>query len=66
MTGPDGDRSPGWWRVLAVDAPRRLEFDLGDPNIPTVTTRVSIDPRPGGGARMTIQTTFPRARPWTN
>ncbi|HSJ74141.1 MAG TPA: SRPBCC domain-containing protein [Miltoncostaeaceae bacterium] len=30
MTGPDGDRSPGWWRLLALDAPRRLEFDLGD------------------------------------
>lgn len=26
MTGPDGERSRGWWRVTTVDAPRSLEF----------------------------------------
>jgi len=59
VTGPEGDRSPGWWRILAVDAPHRLEFDLGDPNMPTVTIRVSVDERTNGGARMAIETTFP-------
>src|SRR5688572_8313393 len=29
MTGPDGDKAHGWWRVLAVDAPCRLEVDDG-------------------------------------
>ncbi len=29
MTGPEGDRHYGWWQILAVDAPRRLEFDDG-------------------------------------
>jgi uncharacterized protein YndB with AHSA1/START domain len=59
VTGPDGGRSPGWWRVLAVDAPHRLEFDLGDPNIPTVTVRVSVDERTNGGTRMVIEATAP-------
>jgi uncharacterized protein YndB with AHSA1/START domain len=59
VTGPEGDRSPGWWRILAVDAPRRLQFDLGDPDIPTVTVSVSVDARTKGGTRMTIETTFP-------
>jgi uncharacterized protein YndB with AHSA1/START domain len=59
VTGPDGDRSPGWWRVLAVDAPRRLAFDLGDPNMPTVTVRVSLDRRAHGGTRMVVETAFP-------
>ena len=56
MTGPEGDKSRGWWRVLAVDAPRRLEFedgfadDAGNPNpdMPTMTIRVALDEQPGG------------------
>ena len=59
VTGPDGERSPGWWDVLAVDAPRRLEFHLGDPRIPTVTVRVRVDGRTGGGTRMAIEASFP-------
>jgi uncharacterized protein YndB with AHSA1/START domain len=26
MTGPTGDQPHGWWRVLELDAPRRLVF----------------------------------------
>ena len=26
MTGPDGDRSPGIWRITAVDPPTSLEY----------------------------------------
>jgi uncharacterized protein YndB with AHSA1/START domain len=29
MTGPEGDRAHGWWEIVAVDAPRRLDFDEG-------------------------------------
>lgn len=67
MTGPEGDRAHGWWRVISVDAPRRLEFeegfahDVGVPNhdLPTMTIRVTLDDRPEGGTRMVIETTFP-------
>jgi uncharacterized protein YndB with AHSA1/START domain len=58
VTGPDGQRSPGWWGVLAVDAPQRLEFDLGDPNMPTVRIRVTVDERTGGGTRLVVEATF--------
>ena len=67
MTGPEGDQPRGWWRVLAVDAPRRLEFedgfadDAGDPNpdMPTMIIRVTLDAQPDGGTRMAVETTFP-------
>jgi uncharacterized protein YndB with AHSA1/START domain len=29
MTGPEGDKHRGWWRVLSVDPPHRLEFEDG-------------------------------------
>jgi uncharacterized protein YndB with AHSA1/START domain len=67
MTGPAGDQARGWWRVLAVDAPRRLEFedgfadDAGNPNpdMPTMTIRVALSEQPEGLTRMNIETTFP-------
>jgi uncharacterized protein YndB with AHSA1/START domain len=67
MTGPEGDKSRGWWRVVAVEAPHRLEFedgfadDAGDPNpdMPTTTTRVTLEERPSGGTRMAVESTFP-------
>ena len=69
MTGPEGDKPHGWWRVTAVDAPRRLEFEDGfaddsgapDPKMPSMTMVVTLDDRPGGGTRMVIVTTFPSA-----
>lgn len=68
MTGPEGDRAHGWWHVLAVDAPRHLEFEDGfaddagapNPDLPTMTIRVTLD-EVRGGTRMTIETTFPSA-----
>lgn len=67
MTGPEGDRHRGWWRILAVDAPRRLEFEDGfadaagdpDPDLPVMTVRVTLDEEPGGATRMTVETRFP-------
>ena len=29
MTGPEGDKHHGWWRIAEVDAPRRLRFADG-------------------------------------
>ena len=67
MTGPEGDQPRGWWRVLAVDAPHRLEFqdgfadEAGEPNpdMPTMNVRVTLSEQPDGGTRMTTETTFP-------
>ena len=67
MTGPEGDKAHGWWRVIAVEAPNRLEFEDGfaddegkpNPDLPTTTIRVSIDAQPSGATRMAIETTFP-------
>lgn len=67
MTGPDGDRSRGWWQVLAAEPPHRLEFndgfadDSGAPNdaMPTMTMVVTLTDRNGGGTVMAIETRFP-------
>jgi uncharacterized protein YndB with AHSA1/START domain len=67
MTGPDGERPHGWWRVISAEPPHVLEFedgfadDAGEPNpeMPTMIMRVTIAERPGGGSRMAIETRFP-------
>jgi uncharacterized protein YndB with AHSA1/START domain len=67
MTGPDGDKSHGWWQVLAVEPPNRLELkdgfadDGGTPDdaMPTTTAVVTLTARDGGGTLMTIETRFP-------
>jgi uncharacterized protein YndB with AHSA1/START domain len=66
MTGPEGDKPRGWWRILSVDAPHRLEFedgfadDAGQPNpdMPTMIMRVTLDDS-GDATRMVIETSFP-------
>jgi uncharacterized protein YndB with AHSA1/START domain len=67
MTGPEGDQPRGWWRILTVDAPNRLELEdgfadeHGDPNdeLPVSTMRLDLTERAGGGTTMTIVTRFP-------
>lgn len=67
MTGPEGDQHRGWWRVLAVAAPHHLEFEDGfaddageaNPDMPTMTIRLTLDEQADGGTRMAIETTFP-------
>lgn len=66
MTGPDGATPRGWWRVLAVEAPHRLEFEDGfaddsgapDPDMPTATMRVTLTEH-AERTRMSIEVTFP-------
>jgi uncharacterized protein YndB with AHSA1/START domain len=66
MTGPDGDKAHGWWRIVAVDPPRGLEFEDGfgdDPGsapaeLPVMRMRVRLEERPAG-TLMTIETQFP-------
>ena len=67
MTGPEGDRYYGWWRVLTVEAPHGLEFEDGfadeagnpNPKMPTTATRVILTEGTSGVTTMSIETTFP-------
>lgn len=66
MTGPEGDRHDGWWRVLQVDPPKTLEIEDGfsdadgvpNQNMPVSRMHVGLTERDGGGTRVRIRTTF--------
>ncbi len=66
MTGPEGDRHRGWWRVRAVDPPRTLEFEDGfadadgkpSPDTPTAVIRVVLSELAGDATQMTITTAW--------
>lgn len=66
MTGPEGEKVRGWWKFIAVDAPRSFQIedgfadDDGNPNLesPITLMRVDLEPREGGGTNMTILSTF--------
>lgn len=65
MTGPEGDKHRGWWRIASVDAPTSLEFTDGfadadgvpSADMPTTTTRVTLTER-DGGTRMEMRSAF--------
>jgi uncharacterized protein YndB with AHSA1/START domain len=65
MTGPEGEKSRGWWRVTLVDPPRSLEFtdgfanQDGTPNteLPTIAVQVQLSEY-GGGTRMDLRFVF--------
>ncbi|MEU8651557.1 SRPBCC domain-containing protein [Streptomyces sp. NPDC048737] len=65
MTGPEGDKHRGWWRVTSVTPPASLEFTDGfaDPDgtpstaMPTTTVRVRLTGH-DGGTRMEITSAF--------
>jgi uncharacterized protein YndB with AHSA1/START domain len=67
MTGPEGARHHGWWKVVAVEEPHRLELEDGfadakgnpDDAMPTTQFTVTFAELPGGSTRMTIDTRFP-------
>ncbi len=67
MTGPEGDKHYGWWRVLSVDTPHRLEFEDGfaddsgrpNPDMPVTTVRVQLTADGEKATVMTIESTFP-------
>lgn len=68
MTGPDGEKAHGWWRVVAVDAPRSLELEDGfaddsgapDDALPVTVMRIALAETPGG-TRMTVVSQFATA-----
>jgi uncharacterized protein YndB with AHSA1/START domain len=70
MTGPEGDKYHGWWRIVSVDAPHRLEFedgfadDAGTPNdeMPvTLVTVILTSDDAGPGTSMVVRSVFPSA-----
>lgn len=66
MTGPDGEKSAGYWDVLEVEAPRRFVVedgfadDTGQPNpdLPTTRMELELDERGDAGTTMTVVSTF--------
>jgi uncharacterized protein YndB with AHSA1/START domain len=68
MTGPDGQKSRGWWRITAIEAPHRLEFDDGfadengepDPTMAPAHAAVTLEAT-GTGTRMVTVSTFTSA-----
>jgi uncharacterized protein YndB with AHSA1/START domain len=65
MTGPDGERYGGWFRVRAVDPPHSLELDAGVADAdgspipdPSAVIRVALSELAGGGTQMTITTAW--------
>ncbi|MGV9552307.1 SRPBCC family protein [Streptomyces ardesiacus] len=65
MTGPQGEKYRGWWRVATVDEPRSLEFtdgfadEHGVPNaaMPTTANRVTLT-ECDGGTRLEMRAVF--------
>ena len=65
MTGPNGERLNGWWRVISVDPPRSLEFedgcadDSGQPSdeLPATSVEVRLI-ETSGKTTMTVTTRF--------
>jgi uncharacterized protein YndB with AHSA1/START domain len=66
MTGPNGEKSAGYWEVLEVEAPRRFVVDDGfaddagrpNPDMPTTRMELALVERAGGGTTMTVVSTF--------
>ena len=65
LTGPQGEKSHGWWRITSVDPPKSLEFTDGfadqDGNpiadMPTTRVRMQLTER-DGGTRMELRSIF--------
>lgn len=65
MTGPEGERFGGWWRVSSVTPPTGLEFTDGfsdqegrpDPELPATSARVTLT-EDEGGTRMEMRSEF--------
>lgn len=66
MTGPEGDQPRGWWRIISVEAPHRLQFEdgfadsEGNPvdDMPTMTINVDLREQGNDSTVVTIETVF--------
>lgn len=68
MTGPDGEKARGWWKIIAVDGPSGFEFedgfagDDGEPSGFLGSTRCVVTLEQNGGTtRMTTVSSFESA-----
>jgi uncharacterized protein YndB with AHSA1/START domain len=67
MTSPEGEQYHGWWNVVAVEAPHRLDFEDGfadndgipDTTRPITRTTVTFRELSGDATRMVIESRFP-------
>jgi uncharacterized protein YndB with AHSA1/START domain len=65
MTGPDGQKYRGWWRVTSVDPPKSVEFTDGfadqdgkpAADMPTTTVQMRLTEH-DGGTRMELRSVF--------
>jgi uncharacterized protein YndB with AHSA1/START domain len=65
MTGPQGERSRGWWQVTSVNPPKSLEFTDGFADqdgtpiadMPTTTVQMQLSEH-DGGTRMELRSVF--------
>lgn len=66
LTAADGTKHHAYWRIIAVDAPRSLEWEDGmlddrgepSPDFPPTSTRLQLAERDGGGTVMTLVVGF--------
>lgn len=65
MTGPEGEKAGGWWRITDIQAPNRLEFDDGfadDDGAPVeamgITHAIVTLEDIGGRTRMMVHSIF--------
>ncbi|HET7326591.1 MAG TPA: SRPBCC domain-containing protein [Nocardioidaceae bacterium] len=64
MTGPDGEKFHGWWRVTVVEPPHRLQYDdgfadaEGNPveGAPVAHNSAELTPHEGGTRMVTTST----------
>ena len=56
MTGPDGHRHRGSWRITSVNAPKSLEF-IDSCEMPTSTVHVQLS-ETDGGTQMVVRSAF--------
>ena len=69
MTGPEGEKYHGWWQVISVEPPRRLEFEDGfadddgepDESLGTTVSTILLEATAAGGTTMAIKSAFPTA-----
>jgi len=67
MTSPEGEQHHGWWTVVGVDEPHRLDLQDGFANadgshndaLPSTQFSVTFIELPTGATRMVIETQFP-------
>jgi uncharacterized protein YndB with AHSA1/START domain len=65
MTGPEGEKYRGWWRVTSVDPPKSLEFTDGFADqdgtpvaeMPTTTVKMQLGEH-DAGTRMVLRSAF--------